>query len=170
LEAVLVLSYIGIRVNTNDVYYSIIERNGNNDFNAISISNIKIPKALSVPESLSYIRNTLITIIEQYSIKSASIRVIEGAAMSHVNSNILFRVNLEGVIQEVFAGSSIEEYNLACNVNVASILQTTSKKIKDIADELNLQNKYLTDKHSTLNDENKESLVVAIAMLKKKGV
>ena len=100
------MRYIGIRVTPNDIYYSIIEGK-ENSFNVISISNIKIPKALKVPERLSYIRNLLITIIEQYSIQYAAIRVIEGSAMGNVNGSILFRVNLEGVVQEVFADSTI---------------------------------------------------------------
>lgn len=94
------MNYIGIRVSTSEVYYSIIKKN-NKGFDVISISSIKVPKALEIPQKLSYVRNTLITIIEQYSIAYASMRVIEGAAMSNINSTSLFRVNLEGVIQEV---------------------------------------------------------------------
>ncbi|MDU4883106.1 hypothetical protein [uncultured Clostridium sp.] len=162
------MNYIGIRVSTSEVYYSIIKKN-NKGFDVISISSIKVPKALEIPQKLSYVRNTLITIIEQYSIAYASMRVIEGAAMSNINSTSLFRVNLEGVIQEVFAGSTIEEYDLACNSSVSSILKTSSKKILDIFNEINLNEKYKTDRKCVLNDGHKEALVVAIAMQKKKG-
>lgn len=162
------MKYIGIRVTSNDIYYSIIEGK-ENSYNVISISNIKIPKALEIPECLSYIRNLLITIIEQYSIEYASIRVIEGSAMGKVNGSILFRVNLEGVIQEVFAGSTIKDYMLARNSNVSSILKTSSKVIKDIANDLDLKDKFKTDNDRVLNEESRESLVVAIAMFHKKG-
>ncbi|CEQ06505.1 Uncharacterised protein [[Clostridium] sordellii] len=161
------MKYIGIRVTSNDIYYSIIEGKESN-YDVISISNIKIPKALEVPERLSYVRNLLITIIDQYSIKYAAIRVIEGSAMGKVNGSILFRVNLEGVIQEVFAGSSIKEYILARNLNISSILNTGSRVIKDIATDLKLKDKFKTDSEKVLNEESRESLVVAIAMFKKK--
>lgn len=163
------MKYIGIRVTANDIYYSIIEGK-ENSYNVISISNIKIPRALEIPECLSYIRNLLITIIEQYSIEYASIRVIEGSAMGNVNGSILFRINLEGVIQEVFAGSSIKDYMLARNSNVSSILKTSSRVIKDIANDLELKDKFKTDNGRVLNEEARESLVVAIAMFHKKEV
>ena len=163
------MRYIGIRVTPNDIYYSIIEGK-ENSFNVISISNIKIPKALKVPERLSYIRNLLITIIEQYSIQYAAIRVIEGSAMGNVNGSILFRVNLEGVVQEVFADSTIKDYILACNSNVSSILKTSSRVITDIAIELELKDKFKTDNGKVLNEESRESLVVAIAIFNKKEV
>jgi Holliday junction resolvasome RuvABC endonuclease subunit len=162
------MRYIGIRANVQDVYYSILEKI-DEKYNIISISNIKVPKALDVPKQLSYIRNTLITIIEQYNIKYASIREIEGFAMSRINKSSLFRINLEGVIQEVFASSPIIEYDLACNSSVKSILNSNSNSILEIADELKLCEKYNTDDLKKLKDENKESVVVAISILKKKG-
>lgn len=162
------MNYIGIRVGITDIYYSIIQKN-NNEFDILSISSIKIPKALNIPEKLSYVRNTLITIIGQYNISYAAMRIIEGAAMSNINSNSLFRVNVEGVVQEVFAGSTIRAYDLACNSSVSAILGTSSKKILDIFSELNLNGKYMTDRECVLNDGHKEALVVAIAMLKKEG-
>lgn len=161
------MRYIGIRVTSNDIYYSIIEGK-KNSYNVISISSIKIPKALEIPECLSYIRNLIITIIEQYSIEYASIRVIEGSAMRNMNSSTLFRVNLEGVIQEVFAGSTIKNYMLACNANVSSILKTGAKSIKDIALDLELKDKFKNDNDKVLNEESMESLVVAIAIFNKK--
>lgn len=163
------MKYIGIRVTSNEIYYSIIEGK-ESDYNVISISNIKNPNALEVPERLSYIRNLVMTIINQYSIEYASIRVIEGAAMKNVNASMLFRVNLEGVIQEVFAGSSIKEYMLACNKNVSSILNTGSRVIKDISTDLELKDKFKTDSGKVLNEESRESLVVAIAMFNKKEI
>lgn len=162
------MNYIGIRVGTTDIYYSIIQKK-NSEFDIVSISSVKIPKALNIPEKLAYVRNTLITIIGQYDISYAAMRIIEGAAMSNINSSSLFRVNIEGVVQEVFAGSTIRAYDLACNASVSATLGTSSKKILDIFDELNLNGKYMTDNGCVLNDGQKESLVVAIAMLKKRG-
>lgn len=163
------MRYIGIRATPNVIYYSIIESIGI-DYKVLSISNIKVPKALEVPKCLSYTRNLILTIIDQYSVEYASIRVIEGSALSNVNKNILFRVNLEGVIQEVFAGSSIKEYILACNSNISSILKTDSKKIKDIGNDLGLKGKYKTDNDRVINEDQLESLVIAIAMFNKKEI
>jgi len=162
------MRYIGIRASVQDVYYSILEKD-NEKYRVISISNIKVPKALDVPKQLSYVRNTLTTIIEQYEIQYASIREIEGSAMGRMNKASLFRINMEGVIQEIFATSSIKEYDLACNSSVKSILSSNSNKIVEIADELKLVEQYKTDDSKKLKDENKESLVVAISIFKKKG-
>lgn len=162
------MRYIGIRAHHKELFYSIIEENieSEGDYDVISISSIKLPQALDVPERLSYMRNLLITLINQYSIKYASIRVIEGSARSGLTDDILFRVAIEGVVQELFADSSISSYMLACNSRVASILRTQSKKIKDIAKELNLKNNYKRDDGRVLSDDAQESLVVAIAKFK----
>lgn len=157
------MKYIGIRAMAENIYYSIIESK-DGEYEVISISKIKIPSALPTPEVLSYVRNLLITIIEQYSIEYAAIRVIEPSANVKINESILCRVNIEGVIQEVFAGSNIKEYILARNINSISLLKRKYKiekrSIKEVADELKLKSKYKMDNGKVLTSESKESLAV----------
>lgn len=162
------MKYIGIRAHHKEVFYSIIEENTEfpEGYDVVSISSIKLPQALDVPERLSYMRNLLITLINQYGISYASIRVIEGSARSGLTDDILFRVAIEGVVQELFADSSISSYMLACNAKVVSILETQSRKIEDIANDLSLKKIYKRDDGKVLSKEAQESLVVAIAKLK----
>ena len=155
---------IGIRVTPNNVYYSIIKEDSEG-FAIVSISNIIVPKALDTPCKLSYIRNTLDTIIQQYNINKAGIKLIEGNARSTANSSTFFRVNLEGVILELFANSSVEKYLLGISSNIASILQVEVKPVKEMAGDIGIDDSDKTDEGKKLNDENKESIVVAIAAL-----
>ncbi|CAK7037468.1 hypothetical protein [Tissierella sp.] len=158
------MTSIGIRVTPNEIYYSII--NSKDDgYEIISISYLKIPKALDIPCKLSYIRNTLNTIIKQYKINRAGIKLIEGNARVAMNASTFFRLNLEGVILEIFANSSIEKYLLGIAPNISAILGLESKSVKDMAEELGVDDTDVTDEGKKLSDNNKESLVVAVAAL-----
>lgn len=158
------MASIGIRVTPNEIFYSIVE-NEEEGYDIISVSSIKIPKALDTPCKLSYARNTMGTIIKQYKINNAGIKLIEGNARSSFNSNTFFRLNLEGVIQELFANSSVEKYLLGVASNISSILNIKSKPVKEMVVDLGIDDDFKTDDEKKLNDENKESIVVAIAAL-----
>lgn len=158
------MASIGIRVTPNKVFYSIVDEE-DNGYKIISISNVKVPKALDIPCKLSYVRNIFCTIIKQYKVENAGIKLIEGNARTSVNSSTFFRTNLEGVILELFANSSIEKYLLGLSSNVSSILEIKCKPVKEMAEDLGIDDSFNTDEGKKLNDENKESVVVAIAAL-----
>ncbi|WP_069648977.1 hypothetical protein [Caloranaerobacter ferrireducens] len=158
------MAAIGIRVTPNEIFYSIVDEEGDG-YSIISISSIKIPKALDNPCRLSYVRNILSTIIKQYKINKAGIKLIEGNARTKVNSSTSFRLNLEGVILELFANSSIEKYLLGVAPNISAILKLKSKPVKEMAEDLGIDDSDKTDEGRKLKDENKESLVVAVAAL-----
>lgn len=155
---------IGIRVTPREIFYSLIEKNGE-EYQIISISSIKVPQALDAPCKLSFIRNTLDTIIKQYKVNRAGIKLIEGNARTAVNASTFFRLNLEGVIQEIFANSTVEEYMLGVAANIASRLNIESKPVSKMVEDLGIDDSYTTDEGRKLKDENKESLVVGIAVL-----
>lgn len=155
---------IGIRVTPNEVYYAIVEEE-NDGYKIISISDIKLPKALDIPCKLRYIRNTFDTIIKQYEVRRAGIKLIEGNARSRINDGITLRLNLEGVFLELFANSSVEKYLLGIAPNISGILGLKSKPVKDMAQELGMDDSDETDEGKKLNDNNKEAIVVAIAAM-----
>lgn len=158
---------IGIRVANEEIFYTIIEKNEKAN-EIISISSIKIPKALETPESLSYIRNTIITMIQLYNINLAAIRPIEPVAKQSSKNNL--RINMEGVIQELFANSSIERYILGTSANVSSIFKIQKKSVEDILGDIIEDNEELrTANDRKLKKEHKESVVVAAAVLEKFG-
>ena len=157
------MASIGIRVSPTEIFYSIVDEE-DDGYKIISISNVKVPKALDTPCKLSFIRNTFSTIIKQYKVNSAGIKLIEGNART-VNASTFFRTNLEGVSLELIANSSIEKYLLGVTSNISSILEIKPKPVKEMAEELGIEDSFTTDDEKKLNDENKESVVVAIAAL-----
>lgn len=157
---------IGLRVTAKEVFYAIIEKNNDsNDETILSISKIKLSPTMNEPERLENLRNTLITLINQYKIERAAIKVIEGNANSRINESIIFRLNIEGVIKEIIAANSIKKYLIGRANNVSAILGYKCKKVVQIADELGVS-EVLTDDKKTLSDNYKEAVVVAIAILR----
>lgn len=147
---------IGFRVTPNKIYYCIAKKVNDTNIEIISTSSIIVPKALDEPHQLSFIRNNLSTILLQYKVTNAGIKLIEGNARKN---NISFvRLYLEGVILELFANSLIEKYVLGITSNIASILKLEKKPIKDMLTDLEVES-------SDYSDEEKESIVVAIASL-----
>lgn len=101
---------LGIRATPSSVFFAVY---CHSEKTVINVEQIKIPKALSTPLSLKFIRSTILDIMREYSIEYACIRITESIA----NLNIE-RIQIEGVIQEAFASSDLIKY---CVGNVASI-------------------------------------------------
>lgn len=102
---------IGIRVSPNSkspkLYYAVL-KNEDYEFEITSSSYLNIPLALEFPDQLAYIRTNILSIISQYSITNAGLRVTETTAKSPSTQ----RMNIEGVVQELFANSTIEKYSV----------------------------------------------------------
>lgn len=120
---------IGIRVSPTCIYFSIVLME-NEELEIVAIDRINNPKALNTPEQLKFIRNTLGDIINEFSITNACIRVTESNAQS---INIL-RIYIEGVIQELFASSTIISYYIGQISNISSNLGIERAKFKPIAE------------------------------------
>ncbi|KMY50554.1 hypothetical protein [Peribacillus loiseleuriae] len=119
---------IGIRVEPSEIYYTIVESDENSNFNFVN-QKLVLPKAFNndIPKQLSFVRTTLFSIICEYDIKYAGLKTTEGSALQPS----VFRMNVEGVIQELFADSTIQKYFTGTYTSVASRLKTTSTIIKD---------------------------------------
>ncbi|KRF01669.1 hypothetical protein ASG89_25225 [Paenibacillus sp. Soil766] len=150
---------IGLRVAPKVIYYSIVRSLSDDSYEVIVIDKIKIPEALDDPRKLSYLRTTLLSIIMEFEINKAGVRIAEGTAQSVSN----FRIYLEGVIQELFANSSVEKYFLATKTKLARCLNQTNQTITD----------YIEGKNDFLgipdigksHSEKRESILTAIASL-----
>jgi len=94
---------IGIRARPDDVTFVIYDVD---DQAILNIETIKIPKALSDAESLKYVRTNILDILREYEIEKAGIRIIE----SNSQQKSIKRIQIEGVIQETFASSSLSKY------------------------------------------------------------
>lgn len=149
---------IGIRVTPAIIYFSVVSLK-DEGIELDVIDKIVNPKALEVPEQLKYIRNTLNDIIHEFSVTNACIRASETTAKSFS----LNRIYIEGVIQELFASSSIENYFVGRMANISSRLdikpddfKSFSKGEKDFLD---------IEDWKKFNIEGRESIMSAISAL-----
>ncbi|SNB59169.1 hypothetical protein SAMN04487880_3447 [Marinobacter sp. es.042] len=94
---------IGIRAEPKKVTFVIYDTSENA---VINIEEIKVPKVLDFPEVLKYLRNNILDVISEYEVLRAGLRISEPTAKK---TNIV-RVQIEGVIQEALASSSVEAY------------------------------------------------------------
>lgn len=152
------MNTIGIRVTPNIIYYSIVNKE-NSQFDILKISKLIIPVALDVPEQLAFIRTSLISIISEYTVSNAGLRIAEG--ITKTDKKAIFRMNVEGVIQEVFSNSKIERY-ACCNIAIISgLLGEERSKVKNYMDR---KEKFAgIDDWSKFKKEECETIVVATA-------
>lgn len=97
------MNTLGIRVKPNLVIIAIYDSEKNL---IVNVENIKIPKALPVPEALKYIRNNVLDVLREFKISNAGLRVAE----SNSKTLSIHRIEIEGVIQEAFASSMLSAY------------------------------------------------------------
>jgi len=155
---------IGFRVTPNEVYYAILKSN-DDKYEFISISSLKIPVAIDDPAKLSYIRNTISTIMGQYNILYAGIKLIEGNARTSINNSLIFRFNIEGVLMELFSNSSIEKYFLGVTSNISAILNVKKEKPVEMLNNLIDVDELKTDANKKVTGDYKEAMLVALAAM-----
>src|SRR5690554_210630 len=98
----IVMAYIGFRASPSKVTFALFNEN----YELTMVDSINIPLALSVPDQLRFIRTTFLDIISEFQIKKAFVRVCE----PNTQSKNISRMNIEGVLQELIAGASVEKY------------------------------------------------------------
>lgn len=96
---------IGIRANPNAVHFCVLDQEAD-DINIRIIDKVIVPKVLDAPEQLKFIRNTFQDIINENKVIRACIRITE----SNAQRISISRVNIEAVLQELIASSTIEKY------------------------------------------------------------
>lgn len=97
------MNSIGIRVSPRAVTYVIYDGAARE---IVSVDAIAVPKALTAPEALKYVRNTILDVIREYAVEKAGVRITESNAQRPSHE----RIQLEGVIQEAFASSTVSDY------------------------------------------------------------
>lgn len=94
---------IGIRAQPAGVVFAVYD----SDQNAIvNVEEIRIPAAFDVPEGLKYVRSNLLDVLREYKVEQAGVRVTEPSA----RSSSVERVQIEGVVQEAFASSTVRSF------------------------------------------------------------
>lgn len=148
---------IGIRVKPDCVIYSIIREN-DNDNEVLIVDKVNVPVALEIPEQLKFIRCTLLDIIYENQVNKACIRITETTAQKIS----IERVNIEAIIQELFASSTIEKYYIGQISNISAKLGMARENFKKIIDSKECD--FIKD-WNNFNKEEKESLLASLSAL-----
>lgn len=149
---------IGFRVSPTRVTYAIVRGTPPSDFVLIDASAVFIPPALETPRQLQFVRTTLLDVMDEYAVSRAGLRLVE-AVSQRKNP---FRLNLEGVIQELLASSSVERFVAGPIATIAGLLghrdRTLVKKL--ISGE---ETPSYSITWSELSVEEREAVLMAIA-------
>jgi|SRR5690554_55691 len=149
---------IGIRVTPTIIYYSVVTEL-KDEIEITILDKINNPKALIVPEQLKFLRNTLCDIINEFKINKACIRIAESTAQK-INID---RVYIEGVIQELFASSTVENYFVGQISNISSHLGIDRSDFKPYAEGENIFLEIEDWKSHSL--EKRECIMAAVSAL-----
>ena len=121
---------IGLRVYSNSiVYYAVIEKQSEDNFNFLDISQINVPLSIEWPEALNFTRNTLLDILMEYKVDNAALRIAEFGRT--LNKIAIERHYIEGVIQESLASSSVNKFvagQISELTGIANMPKTDFKK------------------------------------------
>lgn len=150
------MNTIGIRVKPNSVIIAIHDTIENS---IVNVENIKIPKALSTPEALKYVRNSILDILREYKISKAGLRIVEGSSQTLV----IRRIEIEGVIQEAFASSMLSAYFCGQISTISAKLDIPRADFKRyIAGELEYEN---VENWSEHNKEEREAILTSLGAI-----
>lgn len=94
---------IGIRAAPRAVTFAVFDTETREILN---VEELQVPAAFAMPDALKYIRSNLLDVLREYGIERAGVRVTESLAQTAS----IERIQIEGVIQEAFASSSLLSY------------------------------------------------------------
>lgn len=110
------MNTIGIRVEPSAVTFVVYNAAENQ---IVNVEKIKVPKALNVPEGLKFVRVNILDVLREYQIVRAGVRITE----SNAQTLKISRIQIEGVVIEAFASSSLEGYYCGQISSVSKLLQ-----------------------------------------------
>lgn len=94
---------IGIRAQPAGLVFAVYDSGPKT---IVNVEEIRIPAAFAVPEGLKYVRSNLLDVLREYMVEQAGVRVTEPSA----RSPSVERVQIEGVVQEAFASSTVRSF------------------------------------------------------------
>jgi hypothetical protein len=94
---------MGLRAAPKSVTFAIYDSEAGE---VVNVEDILVPAAFEFPEALKYIRSNILDVLRLYGVEKAGVRTTEPVAQSPS----LERIQIEGVIQETFASSTMTGY------------------------------------------------------------
>lgn len=121
------MNTLGIRAQPHAVVIAVV----NCELRSIvNVERIAIPKALPVPEALKYARNGILDVLREFEIQKAGLRTVE----SNSQTLSIRRVEIEGVIQEAFASSTLSAYYCGQISKITKLIEIPRADFKKYVD------------------------------------
>jgi hypothetical protein len=130
------MRYIGFFYSKESIYYCVGE-SSEESFNILSFSQLRIPKALNVPDQLSFIRANIQSIFMEYNISGAYIKLIEPYNTAIARTVNQLRHYVEGVIQECISDSNLTVYGAGTLADMAKTIGWTVKDLRALIERSN---------------------------------
>lgn len=116
---------IGIRAKPEEIIFAIYKDE------QVFLDSILLPIFLKNEEKLSYLRNSLNDIFNEFEIKNGSLKVMEGN-IKIINSGVFRRIENETIIKEILYSSGIENYKMLKNSNLSSFLSEDKSIVTEL--------------------------------------
>jgi len=149
---------IGFRVSPKGVTYAIVRGPVHGVFTLVHAGAVCVPSALETPRQLQFVRTALLDFIDEHNVSRAGLRLSEATAM-RVDP---FRLNMEGVVQELLASSNVERFVAGRIVTIAALLGERDRKVvkKLVAGQ---KPTYLAANWNQLDEKEREAALMAVA-------
>ena len=102
---------IRIKISPEEIYYTISEHTQYSK-KILSSSKLIVPQALDTPDKLSFIRSTLISLINQYNVQRANLKIVK---LDFKDEKTIDLIKLEGIVQELLSTSGVELWKYVQN-------------------------------------------------------
>ena len=152
------MNAIGIRASNSEIIFSVVDKNSDS-CEILTIDKFIVPKALDMPDRLSYIRNSFESIIKEFNITKAGVRIQE--MVQRVTNNIIERIYIEGVLQELFSNSTVCFYFAGRKNTIAKLLETTPENVSSFMNGETIFNEI--EGWETMDIKKRESIIAAFA-------
>lgn len=116
---------IGIRAKPEEIIFAIYKNEN------VFLDSILLPDFLKNEEKLSYLRNALNDIFNEFEIKNGALKIMEGNIQS-INSGVFRRIENETIIKEILYSSGIENYKMLKNSNLSSLLSEDKSIVTEL--------------------------------------
>ncbi len=150
---------LGIRASAKKIYYTIID-DKDNEFDILTIGNILIPQALTLPDRLCFVKTNVASIIKEFKVVIGGIRICELIAIKNNIQSSIERCYYEGVILELFSDCTVNYYFEGRKQFIASALGEKTEKITEYINGLEC---YEIGEWHTFSKEIREAILIALA-------
>jgi len=147
---------IGIRAAPSVVTFVIYDTDADL---IVNVETLQIPIAFAAPDALKYVRNNLIDILREYEVTYAGIRTTE----PNSQRMSIERIQLEGVIQEAFASSTVKNFYVGQISSIAARLRIPRADFKLY---VTGSKSWAVDGWDNLSDNAREAMLCAIGAAK----